>query len=134
MQQANAGNVNRSWALRTPSMEANAIRLGGGLFTGPWDYSDLMVGWQGASAFTQMNNPYVPDFSNPTNDLVGLGVSGIVGVSGPFGATAALKSFATTGAYPAPRPFSNSRLAMCSASSPIHTLNMPAWSLKASSG
>jgi hypothetical protein len=78
------------------------IRAGFGLFDGPWDYSDLMVGWQGASAFTQMNNPYVPDFSDPTNDVVGLGESGIVGASGPFLATAALKNFAQSGAYPAP--------------------------------
>jgi hypothetical protein len=78
------------------------VRAGFGLFDGPWDYSDLMVGWQGASAFTQMNNPLVPDFSDPANDVVGLGASGIVGASGPFLATAALKSFATSGAYPAP--------------------------------
>jgi len=103
MQQANAGNVQpRVGIAYAFDGGKRVIRLGGGLFTGPWDYSDLMVGWQGASAFTQMSNPYVPDFSNPTNDLVGLGASGIVGVSGPFGATAALKSFAKTGAYPAP--------------------------------
>jgi Carboxypeptidase regulatory-like domain len=78
------------------------IRVGAGLFTGPWDYSDLMVGWQGASAFTHMNNPLVPNFANPTDSLVGLGVSGVVGVSGPFGATAAFRNFAATGAYPAP--------------------------------
>jgi len=78
------------------------IRAGFGLFTGPWDYSDLMVGWQGASAFTQMTNPLVPDFSDESNDVVGLGESGVVGVSGPVLATAALKSFASAGAYPAP--------------------------------
>jgi outer membrane receptor protein involved in Fe transport len=78
------------------------VRAGFGLFTGPWDYSDLMVGWQGASAFTQMTNPLVPDFTDESNDVVGLGQSGVVGVSGPFLATAALKSFAQSGAYPAP--------------------------------
>ena len=77
------------------------IRAGFGLFTGPWDYSDLMVGWQGASAFTPMNNPLVPDFNTP-NGVVGLGPSGIVGVSGPFLASRAFRSFATTGTYPAP--------------------------------
>jgi carboxypeptidase family protein len=103
MQQTNYGNVQpRVGIAYAFNGGKQVIRLGGGLFKGPWDYSDLMVGWQGASAFTQMNNPYVPDFTDPTNDLVGLGVSGIVGVSGPFGATAALKSFATTGAYPSP--------------------------------
>ena len=78
------------------------VRAGFGLFTGPWDYSDLMVGWQGASAFTSMNNPLVPDFNTP-NGVVGLGPSGVVGVSGPFLASQAFHSFATTGAYPSPQ-------------------------------
>jgi hypothetical protein len=77
------------------------IRAGAGLFTGPWDYSDLMVGWQGASAFTSMNNPLVPDFNTP-NGVVGFGPSGVVGVSGPFLASQAFRSYAMTGAYPAP--------------------------------
>ena len=77
------------------------VRAGFGLFTGPWDYSDLMVGWQGASAFTSMSNPLVPNFNEP-NGVVGLGQSGIVGVSGPFLASQAFHSFATTGTYPAP--------------------------------
>lgn len=77
------------------------IRAGFGLFRGPWDYSDLMVGWQGASAFTSMNNPLVPDF-NTANGVVGLGPSGIVGVSGPFLASQAFRSFTTSGAYPSP--------------------------------
>ena len=68
------------------------IRAGYGLFTGPWDYSDLMVGWQGASAFTPMNNPLVPDFQTP-NGVVGLGPSGVVGVSGPFLGLAGLPQF-----------------------------------------
>jgi hypothetical protein len=79
----------------------HVVRAGFGLFTGPWDYSDLMVGWQGASAFTSMNNPLVPDF-NTANGVVGLGPSGVVGVSGPFLASQAFRSFAMTGAYPAP--------------------------------
>ena len=77
------------------------VRAGFGLFTGPWDYSDLMVGWQGASAFTSMNNPLVPDF-NTANGVVGLGPSGVVGVSGPLLASQAFRSFATTGTYPSP--------------------------------
>jgi outer membrane receptor protein involved in Fe transport len=77
------------------------IRAGFGYFTGPWDYSDLMVGWQGASAFTPMNNPLVPDFNTP-NGVVGLGASGIVGVSGPFLASQAFRSFTSSGAYPSP--------------------------------
>jgi len=79
------------------------VRAGFGLFTGPWDYSDLMVGWQGASAFTQMNNPLVPDFANGGSGVVGLGVSGVVGVSGPFLASQAFHSFTTGGVYPSPQ-------------------------------
>ena len=54
-----------------------------GLFTGPFDYSDIMVSWQGASAFTNMKQPILPEFADPSNKLVGLGPSGIVGVAGP---------------------------------------------------
>ncbi|MBB5327997.1 TonB-dependent receptor domain-containing protein [Tunturiibacter gelidoferens] len=79
------------------------IRAGFGLFRGPWDYSDLMVGWQGASAFTNMNNTLVPDFQDPANGVVGLGQSGVVGVSGPFLASQAFRNFATSGIYPSPR-------------------------------
>ncbi len=78
------------------------IRAGYGLFTGPWDYSDLMVGWQGASAFTPMNNPLVPDFQTP-NGVVGLGPSGVVGVSGPFLASQAFQNFTSGGVYPSPQ-------------------------------
>jgi hypothetical protein len=77
------------------------IRAGFGLFTGPWDYADLMVGWQGASAFTPMNNPLVPDFNEP-DGVVGLGQSGVVGVSGPFLASQSFRNFATGGVYPSP--------------------------------
>lgn len=77
------------------------VRAGFGLFTGPWDYSDLMVGWQGASAFTSMNNPLVPDF-NTANGVVGFGPSGVVGVSGPFLASQAFRNYTATGTYPAP--------------------------------
>jgi hypothetical protein len=77
------------------------IRAGFGLFTGPWDYADLMVGWQGASAFTPMNNPLVPDFNEP-DGVVGLGQSGVVGVSGPFLAAQSFSDFVTSGAYPSP--------------------------------
>ena len=79
----------------------NVVRAGFGLFTGPWDYSDLMVGWQGASAFTSMNNPLVPDFNMPSG-VVGLGPSGIVGVSNPVLASQSFRSYSLTGAYPAP--------------------------------
>jgi len=78
------------------------VRVAFGLYTGPFDYSDIMVGWQGASAFTNMNQPILPEFANPANDLVGLGPSGIMGVSGPFLASQAFASLARNGAYPDP--------------------------------
>ncbi|SPE32292.1 exported hypothetical protein [Candidatus Sulfotelmatomonas gaucii] len=77
------------------------IRAGFGIFRGPWDYSDLIVSWQGSAAFTSMSNPLIPDFNTP-DGVAGLGPSGVVGVSGPILASQALRSFVTTGAYPAP--------------------------------
>jgi Carboxypeptidase regulatory-like domain len=78
------------------------VRAGFGLFTGPFDYSDVMVSWQGASAFTNMNQPLIPAFADPAHNLVGFGASGIVGASGPDLAGAAFSTFAHTGAYPTP--------------------------------
>jgi len=78
------------------------VRAGFGLFTGPFDYSDVMVGWQGASAFTNMNQPILPEFKDPANDLVGFGPSGIVGVEGPFLASQAFSNFTHNGVYPDP--------------------------------
>ena len=78
------------------------MRAGFGLFTGPFDYSDIMVSWQGASGFTYMNQPVLPEFANPGSTLVGLGPSGIVGVSGPAEAKQAFSAFTHAGAYPSP--------------------------------
>ena len=78
------------------------VRAGFGLFTGPFDYSDILVSWQGASAFTYINQPVLPQFSDPTNSLVGLGQSGIVGVAGPFLAGQAFSNFTHKGIYPDP--------------------------------
>jgi len=98
----NYGNVQPRFGLAyAVNGGKQVIRAGFGLFTGPWDYADLMVGWQGASAFTPMNNPLVPQFNVP-NGVVGLGESGVVGVSGPFLASQSFRNFATTGAYPSP--------------------------------
>ena len=99
----NYGNVQpRIGVAYSPNGGKQVIRAGYGLFTGPWDYSDLMVGWQGASAFTPMNNPLVPDFQTP-NGVVGLGPSGVVGVSGPFLASQAFQNFTSGGIYPSPQ-------------------------------
>ncbi len=78
------------------------VRAGFGLFTGPFDYSDIMVSWQGASAFTNMHQPLRPEFADPANKLVGLGVSGVVGVVGPVLSSQAFRNFAQTGSYPDP--------------------------------
>ena len=48
-----------------------------------------------------MNNPLVPDFNKP-DGVVGLGASGVVGVSGPFLASQAFRSFTSGGVYPSP--------------------------------
>jgi hypothetical protein len=61
-----------------------------------------MVSWQGAWAFTNMNQPLIPAFADPANNLVGFGVSGIVGASGPALAGSAFHTFAHTGTYPTP--------------------------------
>ena len=55
------------------------VRAGGGLFTAPFVYSDVMVSWIGASEFSYMNQPLLPEFSDPTNQLIGFGASGAVG-------------------------------------------------------
>lgn len=80
----------------------SVVRTGFGMFSGPFDYSDVMVSWQGASAFTNMNQPLLPEFSNPDNSLVGFGLSGIVGVSGPMLASKAFSNFTHNGTYPDP--------------------------------
>ena len=80
----------------------SVIRAGFGMFTGPFDYSDIMVTWQGASAFTNLNQPVLPQFRDPADNLVGLGVSGIVGISGPQLAAQAFDNFSHHGMYPNP--------------------------------
>ena len=79
----------------------DVVRAGFGMFTGPTDYSDLMVSWQGSAPFTVMSNPLVHDLNTP-NGVVGLGPSGIVGVSGPILAAQAFSNFVKAGQYPAP--------------------------------
>jgi hypothetical protein len=103
MHPTNYGNVQPRVGLAYSFRQGKAVvRAGFGMFTGPFDYSDVMVSWQGASAFTYMNQPILPGFSNPSNNFVGLGPSGIVGVDGPFLASQAFSVFAHTGSYPSP--------------------------------
>jgi hypothetical protein len=103
MHPTNYGNVQPRAGLAYSFRQGKGVvRAGFGLFTGPFDYSDIMVSWQGAAGFTYMNQPLLPEFANPGNSLVGLGPSGIVGVDGPFLASQAFSTFTHTGAYPAP--------------------------------
>jgi Carboxypeptidase regulatory-like domain/TonB dependent receptor len=103
MQPTNYGNlqprVGLAYAFRHGK---GVVRAGFGLFTGPFDYSDVMVSWQGASAFTNMNQPILAQFADPSANLVGLGPSGIVGVASPFLASQAFANFAHNGIYPSP--------------------------------
>ena len=103
MHPTNYGNVQPRVGIAYSFRQGKGVvRAGFGLFTGPFDYSDIMVAWQGASAFTGMNQPLLPDFQNQANNLVGLGASGIVGVDNPVLASQAFSNFAHNGIYPAP--------------------------------
>jgi len=103
MHPTNYGNVQPRIGLAYAFRQGKGvIRAGFGLFTGPFDYSDIMVSWQGASAFTNISQPILPEFADPSNRLVGLGPSGIVGIAGPFLASQAFDNFAHNGAYPDP--------------------------------
>ena len=102
----------------------SVVRAGTGIFDSPFVFSDVLVSWIGASEFTYMNNPNLPEFTNPANNLIGFGPSGVVGVPSitglpPFGmggpplfvqqalALQAANTFSTfthTGAYPTPTP------------------------------
>jgi Carboxypeptidase regulatory-like domain/TonB dependent receptor len=103
MHPTNYGNVQPRVGLAYSFRHGKGVvRAGFGLFTGPFDYSDVMVSWQGASAFTNMNQPILAQFSDPRANLVGLGPSGIVGVAGPFLASQAFGNFTHNGIYPSP--------------------------------
>jgi hypothetical protein len=86
------------------------LRGGYGIFTSPFVFSDILVSWVGASEFSYMNQPLLPQFQDPQNRLIGLGASGAVGVipspPGPFGScptpNSAFHQFTATGAYPPP--------------------------------
>jgi len=103
MHPTNYGNVQPRVAVAYAFRQGKGVvRAGFGLFTGPFDYSDIMVSWQGASAFTNISQPILPEFADSSNSLVGLGPSGIVGVAGPSLASQAFDNFAHNGTYPDP--------------------------------
>jgi Carboxypeptidase regulatory-like domain len=89
------------------------VRGGFGIFDGPFVYSDILVSWVGASEFSYMTQPFLPEFKNPSQNLIGFGPSGAVGVCDPNLAPGAcvqfpgalradFTDFVSTGAYPAP--------------------------------
>ncbi len=79
------------------------VRGGFGLFVGPFVYSDILVSWVGASEFSYMNQPFLPEFSNPSKNLIGFGPSGAVGEAPiPPLLRADFRNFVATGTYPSP--------------------------------
>jgi hypothetical protein len=101
----------------------SVIRSGFGIFDSPFVYSDVLVSWIGASEFTYMNNPNLPEFANPSQNLIGFGASGAVGVPSitglppsPIGPPLAVQqalalqaamtfsNFTHNGVYPSPTP------------------------------
>src|SRR3984957_16302878 len=78
------------------------VRSSFGLYTGSLEYSSLVNGWHGASAFTHMSQPLLAQFADPVNDLTGFGPAGMVGTAGPVLAGAAYSNFTHNGIYPSP--------------------------------
>ena len=92
------------------------LRGGFGIFRGPFVYSDILVSWVGASEFSYMNQPFLPEFSNPSQNLIGFGPSGAVGactpvpnppvpglcIPTPADLRTTFLNFVSSGAYPAP--------------------------------
>src|SRR5215469_7203304 len=96
----------------------SVLRAGGGVFDSPFVFSDVLVSWIGASEFTYMNNPNLPEFANPSQNLIGFGASGAVGVPsidipGPpppvqqalaTQSATTFSNFTHMGTYPSPTP------------------------------
>ncbi len=80
------------------------VRGGAGVFVAPFVYSDVMVSWIGASEFTCMNNPLVPQLQNNCGGVIGFGASGVLGIplAGPFNPGPAFRNYIATGTYPSP--------------------------------
>jgi len=103
MNQNNFGNVQPRVGLAYAFRNGKGVvRTSFGLYTGSLEYSSLINGWHGASAFTHMNQPILPEFADPEDNLVGFGPAGMVGTAGPVLAGAAFGNFTHNGIYPAP--------------------------------
>jgi len=103
MNPTNFGNlqprIGLAYALRGGK---GVIRSNFGVYTGSLEYSSLINGWHGASAFTHMNQSILPEFADPENGLVGFGPAGMVGTAGPVLAGTAFSNFTHNGIYPNP--------------------------------
>ncbi len=85
------------------------IRGGAGLFVAPFVYSDILVSWVGASEFAQptppsyMTQPFLPEFANNGQGLIGFGPSGAVGDTSFFpNLKTDFMNFVQFGEYPGP--------------------------------
>jgi hypothetical protein len=97
------GNVQPRVGLAYAFREGKGVvRSSFGVYNGSLEYSSLVNGWHGAAPFTTMNQPLIPQFADPANDLVGFGPAGMVGTAGPVLAGAAFSNFTHTGTYPVP--------------------------------
>lgn len=103
MNPTNYGNVQPRAGLAYAFRNGKSVlRSSFGLYTGSFEYSSLVNGWHGAAPFTNMNQPLLPEFADPSNDLVGFGPAGTVGTAGPVLAGAAFSKFTHNGIYPSP--------------------------------
>ncbi len=91
--------VGIAYALRNGK---TVIRSNFGIYTGSFEYSSTVNNWHGASPFTKMNQPLLPDFADPANDLIGFAPAGMVGSVGPVASGSAFRNFSHNGIYPAP--------------------------------
>ena len=103
MNPTNYGNVQPRAGLAYAFRNGKSVlRSSFGLYTGSFEYSSLVNGWHGAAPFTNMNQPLLPEFADPSNDLVGFGPAGMVGTAGPVLAGAAFSKLTHNGIYPSP--------------------------------
>jgi hypothetical protein len=103
MNPTNFGNVQpRVGAAYSMRGSKSVVRSSFGIYTGSFEYSSLVNGWHGAAPFTNMTQPLLSEFADPSNDLVGFGPAGMVGTAGPVLAGAAFSTFTHSGVYPKP--------------------------------
>ena len=57
------------------------VRSSFGIYNGSLEYSSLVNGWHGAAPFTTMNQPLIPEFADPANDLAQFSTTVPVSVS-----------------------------------------------------